>query len=193
MKDKDPIQRFKELLNEAETLGIELANAAAIASTGSNHQPSARMLLLKDVDERGFVFYTNLESRKGRQLRANPRAAACFWWPQLKRQVRIEGSIELVSEKDADEYFASRPRGSQIGAWASHQSREIGSRDELLTAVAAYEEKFRDQAVPRPPHWSGFRIIPTEIEFWNEQPNRLHERELYTRSGNSWELALLAP
>lgn len=193
MKDKDPIQRFKELLNEAETLGIELANAAAIASTGSNHQPSARMLLLKDVDERGFVFYTNLESRKGRQLRANPRAAACFWWPQLKRQVRIEGSIELVSEKDADEYFASRPRGSQIGAWASHQSREIASRDELLTAVTAYEEKFRDQAVPRPPHWSGFRIIPTEIEFWNEQPNRLHERELYTRSGNSWELALLAP
>lgn len=193
MKDKDPIQRFKELLNEAETLGIELANAAAIASTGSNHQPSARMLLLKDVDERGFVFYTNLESRKGRQLRANPRAAACFWWPQLKRQVRIEGSIELVSEKDADEYFASRPRGSQIGAWASHQSREIASRDELLAAVTAYEENFRDQAVPRPPHWSGFRIIPTEIEFWKEQPNRLHERELYTRSGNSWELALLAP
>lgn len=190
---KDPIRRFKELLCQAETLGIELANAAAIASTGSDRQPSARMLLLKDVDERGFVFYTNMESRKGRQLSENPRAAACFWWPQLKQQVRLEGRIELVSERQADEYFASRPRASQIGAWASNQSREIASRGELLAAVAACEEQFRDQIVPRPPHWRGFRIVPTQIEFWKEQPNRLHEREIYTRDDSGWKLALLAP
>lgn len=189
----EPIRRFKELLREAEALAIELANAAAVASTGSNNQPSVRMLLLKEVDERGFVFYTNVESRKGRQLGENAQAAACFWWPQLKRQARIEGRVELLSEKEADEYFASRPRGSQIGAWASNQSREIASRDELLAAVAAFEKRFRDRSVPRPSHWSGFRLVPLQIEFWQEQPNRLHERELYTRKGNDWKLTLLAP
>lgn len=189
----DPIARFKELLRQAEALGIEPFNAAAFATAGKNLQPTVRMLLLKEVDERGFVFYTNLESRKGRQLNENPRASACFWWAQLKRQVRIEGSIEIVSDRDADEYFASRPRGSQIGAWASHQSSALTSREELIAAADTLSAKYRDQPVPRPPFWSGYRLIPERIEFWKEQPDRLHERELYTRDGSGWKVTLLAP
>ena len=191
--DNDPIFRFKELLSQAAQLGIEPYNAAAFAACGRDLQPAVRMLLLKDVDERGFVFYTNLESRKARQLSDNPRAAACFWWQQLKRQVRIEGPVEMVSDREADEYFASRPRGSQIGAWASHQSSELSSREELLAAVASLTAKFRDQPVPRPPHWSGYRLVPERIEFWREQPDRLHEREVYTRDENGWKFTLLAP
>jgi pyridoxamine 5'-phosphate oxidase len=151
------------------------------------------MLLLKDVDERGFVFYTNLQSRKGRQLNDNPRASACFWWEQLKRQVRIEGAVEIVSDREADEYFATRPRGSQIAAWASHQSTTIASRDELMAAVASLTARYRNQVVPRPPHWSGYRLVPERIEFWREQPDRLHERELYTRHKNGWKVTFLAP
>ena len=191
--DNDPIFRFKELLSQAAQLGIEPYNAAAFAACGRDLQPAVRMLLLKDVDERGFVFYTNLESRKARQLSDNPRAAACFWWQQLKRQVRIEGPVEMVSDREADEYFASRPRGSRIGAWASHQSSELSSREELLAAVASLTAKFRDRPVPRPPHWSGYRLVPERIEFWREQPDRLHEREVYTRDENGWKFTLLAP
>jgi pyridoxamine 5'-phosphate oxidase len=191
--DNDPIVRFKELLAEAERLGIKPFNAAAFATTGKNLQPSVRMLLLKDVDERGLVFYTNLQSRKGRQLNDNPRASACFWWEQLKRQVRIEGAVEIVSDREADEYFATRPRGSQIAAWASHQSTTIASRDELMAAVASLTARYRNQVVPRPPHWSGYRLVPERIEFWREQPDRLHERELYTRHENGWKVTLLAP
>lgn len=189
----DPIIRFKELLSQAAQLGIQPYNAAAFAACGKDLQPTVRMLLLKDVDERGFVFYTNLQSRKGRQLTDNPRASACFWWEQLKRQVRIEGRVEMVSDREADEYFASRPRGSQIGAWASHQSTELASRGELLAAVTSLMAKYRDQSVPRPPHWSGYRLVPDRIEFWHEQPDRLHERELYTRDQNGWKITLLAP
>lgn len=191
--NNDPIVRFKELLTQAEQLGIQPHNAAALATAGDDRQPTVRMVLLKDVDERGFVFYTNLESRKARQLSDNPLAAACFWWAQLKRQVRIEGRVELVSEREADEYFASRPRGSQIGAWASPQSSELLSRDELLAAVAALAAKHKGQPVPRPPYWSGYRLVPERIEFWKEQPERLHERELYTRQADGWKITLLAP
>lgn len=189
----DPIIRFKELLAQAEQLGIQLHNAAALATTGDDRQPTARMLLLKDVDEQGFVFYTNLDSRKARQLTDNPLASACFWWAPLKRQVRIEGRVELVSDQEADEYFASRPRGSQISAWASHQSSEISSRDELIAAVASLTAKYQGQPVPRPPYWSGYRLVPEGIEFWKEQPERLHERELYTRQASGWKITLLAP
>jgi pyridoxamine 5'-phosphate oxidase len=191
--NNDPIVRFKELLNQAEQLGNQLHNAAALATTGDDRQPTVRMVLLKDVNERGFVFYTNLESRKAHQLSDNPLAAACFWWAQLKRQVRIEGRVELVSDREADEYFASRPRGSQIGAWASRQSSELSSRDELLAAVAALTAQFEGQSVPRPAYWSGYRLVPERIEFWREQPERLHERELYTRQADGWKIALLAP
>jgi len=189
----NPIARFEELLAQAEQLGIELHNAAALATAGNDGQPCVRMVLLKDVDERGFVFYTNLESHKARQLADNPRASLCFWWPRLRRQVRIEGRVELVDEREADEYFASRPRGSQIGAWASQQSRELSSREELLAAVAGLTRKYQDQPVPRPPYWSGYRLAPERLEFWHEQPDRLHEREVYTRRRNAWQFTLLAP
>jgi len=191
--NNDPIERFKELLSEAERLGIELHNAFALATAGKELDTTVRMVLLKDVDERGLVYYTNLQSRKARQLTDNPQASACFWWPQLKRQVRVEGRVELVSDREADEYFASRPHGSQIGAWASPQSTELTSRQELLDAVAAMTDKFKNQAVPRPPYWSGYRLLPERIEFWKEQPDRLHEREVYTRRGDGWKFALLAP
>ena len=191
--NNDPIERFKELLSQAEKLGIELHNAFALATAGKELETSARMVLLKDVDERGLVFYTNLQSRKAHQLTENPHASACFWWPQLKRQVRFDGRVEQVSDQEADEYFASRPRGSQIGAWASPQSSELTSRQQLLDAVSTMTDKFIDQQVPRPPYWSGYRLVPECIEFWKEQPNRLHEREVYTRQANDWKFTLLAP
>jgi len=189
----NPIERFQELLSQAEKLGIELHNAFALATAGNELDTTVRMVLLKDADGRGLVFYTNLQSLKASQLTDNPRASACFWWPQLKRQVRFEGRVELVGDQEADDYFASRPRGSQIGAWASPQSRELASRQELLDAVAAISEKFKDQTVPRPPYWSGYRLVPERIEFWKEQPNRLHEREVYTRQAEEWKFSLLAP
>ncbi|HET9880904.1 MAG TPA: pyridoxamine 5'-phosphate oxidase [Candidatus Binatia bacterium] len=191
--NSDPILRFRELLAQAAQLGIVPYNAAAFATTGKDLQPTVRMLLLKDVDDRGLVFYTNLESRKGRQMDGNPRASACFWWPQLRQQVRFEGAVELVSERESDEYFASRPRGSQIGAWASRQSSELSSREELIAAAESFAAKYKDQTVPRPPYWSGYRLLVERIEFWREQPERLHDRELYTRQADGWIIRLLAP
>lgn len=191
--NSDPIRRFRELLAQAAQLGIVPYNAAAFATTGKDLQPTVRMLLLKDVDDRGLVFYTNLESRKGRQMDGNPRASACFWWPQLRQQVRFEGAVELVSERESDEYFASRPRGSQIGAWASRQSSELSSREELIAAAESFAAKYKDQTVPRPPYWSGYRLLVERIEFWREQPDRLHDRELYTRQADGWIIRLLAP
>ncbi len=189
----DPIVRFKELLAEAERLGLKPHNAAAFATAGNDFQPTVRMLLLKDVNERGFVFYTNMESRKARQLTDNPRASACFWWAQLGRQVRVEGRVALVSDREADEYFATRPRGSQIGAWASPQSSQLTSREALISTVVSLTAKFGEQSVRRPPNWSGYRLAPERIEFWKEHPDRLHERELYTREPAGWKISILAP
>jgi pyridoxamine 5'-phosphate oxidase len=193
MTTDDPIIRFRELLAQAEALGIQLPNAAAFATAGKDLQPTVRMLLLKDVDDRGFVFYTNMQSRKAVQISENPRASVCFWWPQLQQQVRVEGRLESVDDAEADAYFSTRPRGSQIAAWASNQSSEILSRAELMSAVAALTEKYNEQPVPRPPHWSGYRLAPERIEFWMEQPDRLHERWVYTRERDGWKVALLAP
>jgi pyridoxamine 5'-phosphate oxidase len=189
----EPIVRFRELLAQAEQLDIQSHNAFALATTGKDLQPTARMVLLKDVDERGLVFYTNMQSRKGCQLTENPRASACFWWPQLQRQVRIEGQVERVSDQEADNYFASRPRGSQIAAWASNQSSELSSRDALLGAAALLTARYEGRAIPRPPYWSGYRLVPERFEFWKEQADRLHEREVYTRQANGWKISLLAP
>lgn len=189
----DPIARFKVLLVQAEQLGIQPHNAAALATAGADRQPTVRMVLLKDVDDAGFVFYTNLESRKARQLVETPNASLCFWWAQLKRQVRVEGRTELVSDREADQYFATRPRGSQIGAWVSHQSSEITCRDDLVDAAQRLAAKYDSQPVPRPPFWSGYRLVPQRIEFWKEQPDRLHDRELYSRQADGWKLTLLAP
>lgn len=192
----DPIVRFQALLERATRLPREQLpepTAFALGTVDANGQPSVRIVLLKDVDERGFVFYTNFESRKGRELTASQRAAMCFHWQQLEEQVRIEGWAEPVSDAEADEYFASRARGSQIGAWASIQSQPMQRADDLDARVAEMERRFAGGPVPRPPHWSGFRIKPERIEFWRNMPSRLHVRHLYVRAGDGWSVQLLYP
>jgi len=165
----------------------------SLATVGMSGTPSVRMVLMKDVDEDGFVFYTNLEGRKGREIRTKPVAAICFHWPPLEVQVRAEGAVSQVSDAEADDYFATRPRASQIAAWASIQSQPIERTDDLSMRVAEFEQKFDGTPVPRPPFWSGFRLRPERIEFWKSKPGRLHERHLYTRSGDSWTMETLYP
>lgn len=190
---RDPIARFREVYERAERAVAEHPNAAALATASGDGTPSVRMILLKGFDERGFVFYTNTESRKGQDLAKNPRAALCFWWPPLEEQVRVEGRVEPVGPEEADAYFATRERGSQIGAWVSAQSRPLASRADLLKEYAKAEFRRQSQSVPRPPFWSGYRVIPERIEFWYSRPYRLHERLLYTRRGEGWELTLVYP
>jgi pyridoxamine 5'-phosphate oxidase len=192
----EPFDLFTELLGAAREVGTERLpepTAFALATVSAGGQPSVRILLLKGVDTRGFVFYTNYESRKGEELLAQPRAAMCFHWQPLERQVRVEGQAEQVSAEEADAYFASRPRGSQLGAWASRQSQPMehpGVLDERLREV---EARFAGGPVPRPPHWSGFRLVPARIEFWHGMPSRLHERLVYSRAGDGWRTDVLYP
>ena len=193
---RDPIVLFQEQLAEARGVPREQMpepTAFALATVGDGGQPSVRMLLLKEVDDRGFVFYTNLESRKSTELSNNRRAAMNFHWSPLERQVRIEGKVTSVSDEEADAYFATRARGSQIGAWASRQSRPMERSGDLDARVAEYEKKFEGREVPRPPFWSGFRLVPSSIEFWHGKANRLHDRQLYTRDGDGWRITLLYP
>lgn len=192
----DPIGYFRGLLAQAEALDravLPEPTAMALATVGPRGQPSVRIVLLKGVDERGFVFYTNFESRKGRELLAHPEAALCFHWQPLERQVRIEGRAEPVSAAEADAYFATRPRLSQIGAWASQQSETLVSDEVLEARVQEVEARFAARPVPRPPHWSGFRLTPERIEFWRNRTFRLHERILFERNGNSWRMRRLFP
>jgi pyridoxamine 5'-phosphate oxidase len=179
----DPLEIFRHWFPEAEKSEPNNHNAMAVASVSETGLPSVRMVLLKDYDERGFVFYTNFESRKGTQILANPQAAALFHWKSLGRQVRLEGPVSTVSEAEADAYFASRPRQSRIGAWASAQSRPLEGRFELERKVAEYALKYPIGDIPRPPHWSGFRIAPLRIEYWQEGAFRLHDRVVYLREG----------
>ena len=183
---------FNERMAAAAEAGEHEPNAMCL-STVKGDGVSSRMVLLNAWDERGFVFYTNLESDKGQQLHTRPRAALNFHWKSVEQQVRVEGRVEAVSANDADAYFASRPRGSQLGAWASDQSRPLSDRQELLDRVAALEAQYSDGPVPRPPHWSGFRVLPSMIEFWLGGSSRLHDRDRYTFDGERWQRSRLFP
>lgn len=177
----DPFVAFGEWLAEAEKSEINDPNATALASVDANGMPNVRMVLLKGYDERGFVFYTNFESQKGEEILGQNKAAMCFHWKTLRRQVRIRGDVEMVSDQEADEYYNSRARGSRIGAWASKQSRPLESRFALEKEVAKYTDKYALGDIPRPPHWSGIRIVPTYFELWKDGAFRLHDRIIFTR------------
>ncbi len=192
-RDTDPFVLFQQWLTDAEASEPNDPTAMCLATADAAGMPSARMVLLKGVNPRGFTFYTNLDSRKGQDLLARPRAALCFHWKSLRRQVRVEGPVEPVTTAEADEYFASRARVSQLGARASHQSRPLDSRATLEARVADVAEQYKDQPVPRPPNWSGFRVVPEAIEFWSDGAFRLHDRIRFRRVGTSWDSERLYP
>jgi pyridoxamine 5'-phosphate oxidase len=192
-QDIDPFERFRAWFEEARESEPNDPNAMTLATADGQGHPSSRMVLLKDFDEAGFVFYTNLESRKGRDLAENPHAALLFHWKSLRRQVRVEGSVTPVSAGEADEYFASRPRGSRIGAWASDQSRPMEGMFVLERRVAEFTARFGIGEIKRPPHWSGFRVAPERIEFWRDGKFRLHERLVFIRAGEGWRTERLFP
>ncbi|MBN2752181.1 MAG: pyridoxamine 5'-phosphate oxidase [Rhodospirillaceae bacterium] len=189
----EPFDLFDSWMKEAVAQEVNDPDAMNLATVDDRGHPTSRMVLLKAVDPKGFVFYTNLESRKGQNLAVNTHVALCFHWKSLRRQVRVEGPVEAVSEAEADAYFASRSRGSQIGAWASQQSRPLATRFELERRVAEFTAKFGLGKVPRPAHWSGFRVLPERIEFWKDKPFRLHDRSVFTRDGESWTVEKLFP
>ena len=192
----DPIERFRSVYALAEKIDrsiIPEPNAMSLGTIERGDQPSVRIVLLKGFDDRGFVFYTNHEGRKGRHLLAHPKAALCFYWAPIDIQVRIEGTVTKVADKEADTYFATRARLSQIGAWASRQSEPLESETALDERVAKYEKEFAGRDVPRPKFWSGFRVWPERIEFWKARANRLHERHLYVREANGWRIETLYP
>jgi pyridoxamine 5'-phosphate oxidase len=193
----DPLMQFDLWFSQALAAGVLEANAMTLATVDTESAPSARIVLLKGFDARGFVFYTNYDSMKGTELAANPLAALVFFWPELERQVRIRGAAKRVSPEESAAYFRTRPLGSQLGAWASQQSASIASRQVLEDRLAALEAEYRGEEVPVPPHWGGFRVFPRTIEFWQGRPNRLHDRLLYTRApdldGQAWRRERLAP
>ena len=191
--DNDPHALFDAWLAEAEASEPNDPNAMAVATVGADGMPSVRMVLLKGHDARGFVFYTNQQSRKAGELAADPQASLLFHWKSLRRQVRIEGPVSLVSSHEADAYWASRGRSSQLGAWASDQSRALDSRETFEQRVDAAEARFESVDVPRPPHWGGYRVAPERFEFWQGRPNRVHDRLAYRRAGPAWVRERLAP
>ena len=195
-KDLDnPIDLFVDWFNEAKKTEINDPNALALATVGKNETPSVRMVLLKDFNEKGFVFYTNLNSQKSTEIKSNPNVSMCFHWKSLLRQVRITGKLSNVSDRDADNYYNSRSYGSRIGAWASNQSSVLKSRDELLKSIEEFKKKYlNEKNIPRPKHWSGWNLNPIEIEFWLDGKDRIHERLRYTKKDNDkWTKELLSP
>ncbi|MCO5072742.1 MAG: pyridoxamine 5'-phosphate oxidase [Rhizobiaceae bacterium] len=189
----EPFELFAAWLEDATASEPNDPNAVALATVDPEGLPDVRMVLLKGFDQAGFVFYTNFESAKGREILANMKAAMCFHWKSLRRQVRVRGTVEQVSDAEADAYYASRPRGSRIGAWASKQSRPLESRFALERAVAEFTARHAIGEIPRPQHWSGFRILPQQIEFWHDRPFRLHDRMQFTRNGGGWTKTRLYP
>jgi pyridoxamine 5'-phosphate oxidase len=190
--DADPIRQFETWFAQALDAKLPEPNAMTVATVDADGRPAARILLIKGVDARGFVFYTNYESRKGRELAANPHASLLFYWIELERQVRIEGKVEKTSAEESDAYFHSRPLGSRIGAWASQQSTVIANRAELEAREREIAAKYGENP-PRPPHWGGYRLVPDVVEFWQGRPSRLHDRIRYTREQNAWRIERLAP
>jgi pyridoxamine 5'-phosphate oxidase len=192
--DADPLQQFMRWFSDAESAGEPEAQGMVLATVDERGMPSARVVLLRGIDSRGFIFYTNMRSRKAREMAANPHVALVFHWQKLERQVRIEGVIEPAPDDVADTYFRSRPRGSQLGAWASPQSEVLGSRGELEARIAEIETRFGEGPIPRPPFWGGYRVVPARIEFWQGRVSRLHDRFRYERQqGDRWEIVRLAP
>jgi pyridoxamine 5'-phosphate oxidase len=189
--DKDPVVQFSTWFNEAMNADVLEPNAFTLATVSAENKPSIRTVLLKSFDKDGFIFFTNYQSRKGNDLAVNPNAAMCFLWLELERQIRIEGKIEKISAEASDEYFATRPEGSRIGAWVSPQSKPI-SKEELEKRLAEMTRKYAS-AIPRPPHWGGYLLRPDMIEFWQGRPSRLHDRIVYSRERNSWKVQRLAP
>ena len=194
MNEDDPFIVFKEWMSEAEKNEINDPNAVALATVNESNQPDVRMVLLKEYNKNGFIFFTNLNSKKGTDLKKTPKASMCFHWKTLLRQVRISGDISLISDDEADKYFYSRPYLSKIGAWSSSQSKPMETRDALLNKIDEYKNKFIDQNnVPRPDHWSGFLLSPNKIEFWKDVEGRLHQRLEYSKVSNSWKRQILYP
>ena len=192
--EQNPIDLFKKWFTVAEKSEINDPNALSLATASANGLPSVRMVLLKGLSDKGFVFYTNFNSKKGNDLKNNPQASMCFHWKSLRRQVRISGKVSIISNEEADKYYNSRAYGSRIGAWASSQSQVMKNRNEFLDKIKNFEKKYPDQNnVPRPPHWSGWRIMPNEIEFWLEVNNRIHERLNYRKDNNRWVREILYP